>query len=1229
MKSENNNNIKILQWNMNGFNKKYEEITILIQDHNPDIICIQETNYKNDNITNLSNYDGYNKNRTDSARASGGVAIYIKSIYPSRQLTISTDIEAIVVTIKLTNNDINICNIYLPNHKTFDQTDINNIIKQLPKPFIIVGDFNSHNVIWGSDNTDQRGKVIEKILDDNDIILLNNTEPTRLNPINGNLSHIDLSFASTSLAQRINWNVTPNLTSSDHFPIILQILYRSYNSKIDDTTERWNLKNPNWDLYTELLELEMDNIKNIDSLNIDSLVKSFTDAITKTAELTIGKNMIKPKKPKVPWWNDDIKNAIKIKNKALNQFKKTKNLTDYIILKKQRALTKYMIKLSKKKSWEMFINNINEETDTKLIWKKIHSLKGIKQNFKINLIDEKSTKLITNPNEISNKLGTHFHSNSNDTSYSPNFIKYKYEKENTPIINTTEPNNINQLQINSKITRDEIVYTLKKCKSLSPGPDGIPFIFIQYFGPKTQNILEKIYNTIWSDGSFPSTWKKGIIIPINKPGKCKFNTEGYRPITLLNTMCKVLEKIVNFRLIWFLEKINYLTPSQSGFRKNRSTYDNLTTIKKEAEQALQNKQILGLLSIDISKAYDVTWRHYILSKLNKVICNGNMLNFITNFLRNRSFQVKISNQLSDIFTQENGVPQGSALSVTLFLVAINKIDKHCKYPIKANIFADDANFLCRSKNIKTIQYHLQETVKQLEKWSSKTGFSFSTEKSNCIIFTRKSNIGELNIKMNNKIIPNKKVIKILGVTFDSRLTWSQHIKSLKISTNKALRLIKLLSHTNWGSETETLIKIFKSTIQAKLYYGSILYNTAKNTLIKYIDANHNTGMRMAIGAFKSSPIKSIYNIAGEPTPDLKRIELTLLYAARLSRLTNNPTSTNNITIELQLKKNTNYSKIPQIIKKEKIISSPWTSIYKINTELNSLHKENTPPLIYKNHLKSILENLNEFKELYTDASKSDDGVGIAIIKNNLQTSFKLPSTCSIYTAEALAILIAIKYINKKVNQKYIILSDSLSSLISVKNKFNPSDIAIHIQNRLEEAKEKNNNIIIIWIPGHIGIIGNEMADKQAKLAINSSNSQYINISSFTDIRKQIKQDTMLIWQNIWNVQTNKLNQVKQTVERWKRNPNMSTSNEKKLNRARIGHTRLTHGHLMKKGDPPICESCGYTITIKHIFEECRKYEKQREELNISHQIGTSLGPNPENEINTIKFFKKIKILNLL
>ncbi|KAF0746226.1 RNase H domain-containing protein [Aphis craccivora] len=128
---------------------------------------------------------------------------------------------------------------------------------------------------------------------------------------------------------------------------------------------------------------------------------------------------------------------------------------------------------------------------------------------------------------------------------------------------------------------------------------------------------------------------------------------------------------------------------------------------------------------------------------------------------------------------------------------------------------------------------------------------------------------------------------------------------------------------------------------------------------------------------------------------------------------------------------------------------------------------------------------------------------------------------------------------------------------------------------------------------------------------------------------KLNKKTTSLWQNIWNIQTNKLNQIKKTVKRWKRNPNISIPNEKKLNRARIGHTRMTHGYLMAKEDPPICQTCVTTLTIKHIFDECSSFQTQRKELNISHDVRTNFGPYPENEINTIEFFKATKLLNLL
>lgn len=111
-------------------------------------------------------------------------------------------------------------------------------------------------------------------------------------------------------------------------------------------------KKPNWLLFSEALELEVSKIKDIETLNANQLTEILTKYTVKIGESTIGKSKTKNQKPKVPWWNLDIKNALIQKNKALNNYKKTKNQDDFINLKKLRARSKYLIKMSKKASWE-------------------------------------------------------------------------------------------------------------------------------------------------------------------------------------------------------------------------------------------------------------------------------------------------------------------------------------------------------------------------------------------------------------------------------------------------------------------------------------------------------------------------------------------------------------------------------------------------------------------------------------------------------------------------------------------------------------------------------------------------------------------------------------------------------------------------------------------------------------------------------------------------------------
>ena len=140
-----------------------------------------------------------------------------------------------------------------------------------------------------------------------------------------------------------------------------------------------------------------------------------------------------------------------------------------------------------------------------------------------------------------------------------------------------------------------------------------------------------------------------------------------------------------------------------------------------------------------------------------------MFNFISNFLKTRTFQVKINQTLSKAFSQVNGVPQGSSISVSLFLIAINSITQNISPPVSSTLYADDFNIYCRSKSLATVQTHLQKAINNLLKWTQKSGFTFSPEKPQYIVFTRNRNQNSINIKMGDHQLINNNTIKILVI----------------------------------------------------------------------------------------------------------------------------------------------------------------------------------------------------------------------------------------------------------------------------------------------------------------------------------------------------------------------------------------------------------------------------------------------------------------------------------
>lgn len=1230
----------ILQWNINGLFAHLEKLKLLLSQKSPALICIQETNFTPNKIYHLKNYRCSYKNRIDGQIASGGVAIYSKEEYNCDDIPLNTPLEAVAVRVMIGTKKVSVINIYIPRSRDLNPIEIQSIVNQTPAPRIVLGDFNSYNPIWGSDDIDNRGRLMEGLLDTCNFYLLNTGEKTRFNSHTGEFSAIDLSMCDATVALNLSWEVLPYLYGSDHLPIYIESDLDYKNTDPRKETPRWNLKKANWNIYRTFID---NNLEKIDRTyhDLDKSVEEFTQLITEAAEKSMNKIIVPRHHNPVPWWNTECEHAIADSKKAFNKLKANNNQENLMNFKRLRARAKYVVKKSKKESWATFCSSINANTPMAAVWNKVKRIKAVNTTRKIRSLLVQNDQILTDPTEIAETLAESYETTSSDINYPQEFLQYKIEAESTDTIlnNTTDLNH----PLNIPITTEELTDALKTCKNTSPGHDNIPYALLQNLPPSAIQHLLEIYNHTYKNQQFPHTWLESTIIPILKPNKPKDSVLSYRPISLTCTMCKLLEKIINRRLIWFLEKNNILASEQCGFRRNRSTTDNIVSLESEIHKAFINKQKLIAISLDLEKAYDMTWRHKIITSLKNNNITGNILAFVRNFLSHRTFRVRVDKNTSERKVLQNGIPQGSVLSTTLFLVAINDILENIQHPVKASLFADDLLIYVKGKQLKSMESLLQTALGKIEHWAQFSGFKFSVAKTSCILFSRRKNLTPVNLKLYDRDLKFVNQIKFLGVIFDSKLNWKEHINYLKSSCTSGINLLRVLSHQTWGADIPTLLHIYRSLIRTKLDYGSIAYSTAKKSYLKIVDTIQNQALRIICGAFKSSPTESLHCLCNEAPLEFRRKILSLSYCSNISANTTNlsyshifprgfiqiPNLNSTPPLHIRLNKllsDLHYTISPNMLPLFSSNHPPWIlSPANFNFDLIKFHKKETHPKIIKKVFSEICSGYQDCSFIYTDASRIQDFVGAAVVTPTSELKYRLPRETSIYTGELFAIYEALLYMLSNVSKSYVVCSDSLSALESFQNLYAANPLVQLIKQLIHEVHESGTIVNFIFVPSHVGIKGNEIADQTAKDAAISEELEVTSIYIHTDIKSHLKQLIIHQWQRSWQDSDTHLKQIKPSVVEHLLLPG-TRKTQVILSRLRLGHTRLTHGHLMSGQDPPQCELCQCRLTVKHLICECRKFHQERSANRISANIKEAL----TLQIGSVmKFLAEISIFNLV
>ncbi|GFV37184.1 RNase H domain-containing protein [Trichonephila clavipes] len=263
--------------------------------------------------------------------------------------------------------------------------------------------------------------------------------------------------------------------------------------------------------------------------------------------------------------------------------------------------------------------------------------------------------------------------------------------------------------------------------------------------------------------------------------------------------------------------------------------------------------------------------------------------------------------------------------------------------------------------------------------------------------------------------------------------------------------------------------------------------------------------------------------------------------------------------------------------------------------------------------------------IYTDGSKRADYVGCGVVIEDIMHGYRLDTSCSIFTAEAVAIYRALQLIDSNMPRKYCIYTDSMSVLEALENyndRCHP--VVCKILDITSRLYSKGLDIVFCWLPSHVGIIGNEQADSAAK----SATTHLPLAVPLSDMKRVIMHHIFKIWQESWSQQLdNKLHSVKPVIGAWSVMPMRRT--DVKLTRLRIGHTRFTHRHLLLGEDAPECPSCKVSYTVRHILIDCPVFNTYR--MTFFHTsvltLSDLVGESPHQ--NLFAFIKKIGFLYLI
>ena len=770
----------------------------MISENDPDLVLITET-WCNPTVSNAQlNIKGYfidpelRSDRCDTANGiGGGLIVYCRdglNIIPVDNDSIFTQFKQFVVKSKIKNTaNLNFTLIYRSPNSTNDNTELLcDIIANHPSNSLIIGDFNLPNIDWNSHKCDNKSA---KLVDTVDRKFLSQliTFPTHQK---GNI--LDLAF--TDIPDRIlNIETVGNLGSSDHSIIRIDL---QFSNNFNDTCQRipdWN--NADVDGFNDYL-CNFDWNNAMYNMDTDQAWTYFREKINEGMHLFVP-HKERRKRNRPCWVKRNVSKLSRKKQKLWKVYLKYPNNENFCNYKKAEKEFKRAVRNAKRDYEKKLSKTENLKCFNAYIKSKV------KNNVPVGPLKVDNTFVADNI-EIANVLNKYFCS-----------VFTEEDCSQVPVIDDVPCDTVLS---NINFSAEDIV---KKIDNIKPGsaagPDNISAMFLKKFKGPISLPLCLIFEKSMESGLVPEEWRSANITPIFKSGS-KSECSNYRPVSLTSICCKIMESLIKDIVMDHLLLNNLIRSSQHGFLKNRSCLTNLLEFFEYVTNNIDNGSAVDAIYLDFSKAFDKVPHRRLISKFKSHKIDGNILNWLKNWLSGRKQRVVINGEHSAWEAVKSGVPQGSVLGPLAFIVFINDID-FCTTMIDiVNKFADDTK-LGHKINCDFDRNNLQICLDNLCVWASKWGMQFNEKKCKVIHFGR--NNPKFDYSMNGIKLKEVHSEKDVGVNIHSSLKPSVHCE---IIANKANALLGRLTKSFHYRDRVTFVNLYKTYVRCHLEYCTPAWN---------------------------------------------------------------------------------------------------------------------------------------------------------------------------------------------------------------------------------------------------------------------------------------------------------------------------------------------------------------------------------------------------------------------